>query len=161
MRLPAVLAVTAGSLVLAVGPAFATSPHFINASASGPSRSGTLSVNFKEAGLGNDALISYQADANASATYACINGGGNHPQAKNKETVAGPVSAFGTFSSDKNGSISNSLTLNPPGAGDFSCPSGQRLVLASVSYSDVSITDTTDGITASIAGVFSATFFAV
>jgi len=33
----------------------------------------------KEVGLGNNALISYTASADATATYACINGGGNHP----------------------------------------------------------------------------------
>jgi hypothetical protein len=53
----------------------------------------------KEAGLGNNALISYTASADATATYVCINGGGNHPKATNKGTVSGLVSASGTFSS--------------------------------------------------------------
>jgi hypothetical protein len=34
------------------------------------------------------------------------------------------VRAAGMFSSDKNGTISQSLTLHPPSAGGFSCPSG-------------------------------------
>ena len=143
-------------LVLAVSAAFATSPHFISASfqGSGPN----LNVSFKESGLGNNALITYVASADATATYACINGGGNHPKAANKETVSGPVSATGTFSSGKNGTISQSLTLIPPSAGGFSCPSGQRLVLAFVSYSYVAISDTTNGVTESIPGTFSRCF---
>jgi hypothetical protein len=43
----------------------------------------------KEAGLGDNQLVDYVASADASATYACINGGGKHPQAQNKETVNG------------------------------------------------------------------------
>jgi hypothetical protein len=151
----------AGALVLAVGPAIADSPHFINASASGPSNSGTLSVKFKEAGLGDNATITYQASADATATYACINHGGNHPQASNKETVSGPVTQTGTFNSGKNDSITATLTLSPPTAGSFSCPGNQRLVLAAVSYSDVAVTDTTNSITEAIPGIFSATFFVV
>ena len=156
------LAVVVGLLVaLTASAAFAESPHFISASASGPDASGNLTVSFKEAGLGNNQVITYVASANATATYACVNGGGNHPKATNKETVSGPVSASGTFSSGKNGSISQSLTLAPPSAGSFSCPSGQTLVLASVSYTSVTITDTTNTVTESISGTFSRTFFNV
>lgn len=146
-------------LALSMSVALADSPHFISASASGPNSAGQLIVSFKESGLGNNQLITYVASADATATYACINGGGNHPQASNKETVSGPVSASGTFSSGKNGTISQSLTLNPPSAGSFSCPSGQRLVLAFVSYTNVAITDTTNSVTESIPGTFSACLF--
>lgn len=139
----------------------AQNPHFIRASAAGPNAGGQLTVSFKESGLGDNQLITYVASADATATYACLNHGGNHPQAANKETVSGPVSATGTFSSGRNGTISQSLTLNPPSAGTFSCPSGQRLVLASVSYTNVAITDTTNGVTESIPGTFSRVFFDV
>ncbi len=156
----AVSLITLLVMLMAASPVFAASPHFINASAS-LDNAGNLVVSWKEAGLGNDALISYVTNANASATYACINGGNKHPQASNKMTIDGPVSASGTFSSGKNGDINGSLTLNPPSAGSFSCPSGQRLVLASVSYSNVTLTDLTDGITLDIPGVFSMIFFNV
>jgi hypothetical protein len=86
-------------MTFTTGTAFAQSAHFLSASASGPYSDGNLIVSFKEAGLCNNALISYTASADATATYACINGGGNHPKATNKETVSGPVSASGTFSS--------------------------------------------------------------
>jgi hypothetical protein len=141
--------------------ASAASPHFVRASASGPNSAGQLLVSFKEAGLGDNQLITYVASADATATYACINGGGRHPQATNKETFSGPVSATGTFRSGRNGSISQTLTLNPPSAGSFSCPPGQRLVLASVSYTNVAITDTTNDVTEGIPGTFSRVFFDV
>lgn len=141
--------------------ASAASPHFVRASASGPNNAGQLLVSFKEAGLGDNQLIRYVASANGTATYACINGGDRHPQATNKERVSGPVSATGTFRSGKNGSISQTLTLNPPSAGSFSCPPGQRLVLADVSYIDVAITDTTNDVTEGITGTFSRVFFVV
>jgi len=138
--------------------ASAASPHFIRVSASGPNNAGQLTVSFKEAGLGDNQLISYVASADGSATYACINGGERHPQAQNKESFTGPVEASGTFSSGKNGTISQSLTLNPPGPGDFTCPPGQRRVLADVSYTNVAITDTTNNVTESIPGTFSRVF---
>lgn len=150
-----------GLLVLSfllVPVAMAANAHFINASAS-IDKSGNLVVSWKEAGLANDQQISYVASANASATYACLNGGGKHPQASNKVTVDGPVSGTGTFSSGKNGQITASLTVAPPGPGSFSCPSGQNLVLASVSYTNISLTDTTNGISAAIPGSLSMTFY--
>ena len=117
-----------------------------------------LVVKWKEAGLGNNVLIHYVASANASATYACINGGGNHPKAANKETFSGPVSASGDFSSGQNGNINGSLTVSPPGSGGFTCPGGQRLVLAKVLYTNISLMDTTNGIAAPIAGTLCGSF---
>ena len=141
----------AGVAVTAIaGVAYADSPHFISASdaiitTDGPAGTdlGDLVVSWKEAGLGNNVVIDYTAAANGTAEYACINNGGNHPQASNKETVNGPVSASGAFSSGMNGQITASLTAEEPGPGNFSCPNGQSFVLASVSYTDVSITDET------------------
>jgi hypothetical protein len=154
----AAIVITLLVLLLAVSPVFAASPHFIKVSAS-ITNSGNLVVSWKEAGLGNDELIQYLANANATAEYACVNGGGKHPQATNKETVNGPVSAAGSFSSGKNGTINGSLTLTPPSAGSFSCPAGQSLVLARVIYYDVSLSDLTNGITVDISGEFQKIFF--
>jgi hypothetical protein len=149
------LLVLSAALLLVLGvasPALAVSPHFVSASAK---VSGTnLVVSFKEAGLGTNQLISYTASADATATYVCVNRGGGNPSASNKTTVSGPVSASGTFSSGKNGNVTASLTLNPPGPGSFSCPSGQSLEIAEVVYTNVAITDTTNGITEPIPGTF-------
>jgi hypothetical protein len=141
------------TVVLGAGIALAVSPHFINADAD-LTKSGDLVVSWKEAGLGNDQLITYTATADATAVYVCVNRGGANPSAQNKETVSGPVSATGTFSSGKNGQITASLTLHPPSAGSFSCPSGQTLEVASVTYTNVTITDTFNGITEPITDTF-------
>jgi hypothetical protein len=138
---------------LAVPAALAVSPHFINASAA-VNTDGSLTVNFKEAGLGTNQLINYTASAQGTATWVCVNKGGSNPSAQNKTTVNGPVSASGAFDSGKNGNVTASLTLQPPPS-DITCPNGQKLQLASASYTDVSITDTTNGITEPIPGTFS------
>lgn len=138
-------AVMAMALVgLMSGAALADSPHFIRASGS-LNNDGSLTVSFKEAGLGTNQLINYTLSADATATYVCVNRGGANPSAQNKTTVAGPVSASGTFSSGKNGQVTASLTVNPPPS-DISCPNGQDLKLASVSYTNVVLTDTTNNV---------------
>ena len=139
-------------------PAFAQSPHFVSTSGAAGAN-GELVVSFKEAGLGNGQTIDYSLSANASATYGCVNGGGNHPKATNKETVSGPVGASGSFTASRNGNISQSLTLIPPGPGSsFSCPGGQTLELGTVSYSDVEITDITNNISQAVGtGTFTVT----
>ncbi len=140
-------------MVAVATAAHAVSPHFVRASAQ---LSGTnLTVNFKEAGLGTNQLITYVASADATADYVCVNRGGANPSASNKTTVSGPVTASGTFSSGKNGQVTASLTLMPPSAGSFSCPPGQSLEIASVTYTNVAITDSTNGITEPIPGTFS------
>lgn len=142
---------------MAAPAALAVSPHFVSASAT-VNAGGSLTVSFKEAGLGANQLISYQAGANATATYVCVNNGGANPSAANKTTVSGPVSATGAFSSGKNGNVTASLTLSPPPPPSaFSCPKGQKgPQLAQVSYTSVSITDTTNHIPEPIPGTFSA-----
>ncbi|TQM62688.1 hypothetical protein [Humibacillus xanthopallidus] len=144
------------ALVMA-SPASAVAAKFFSVNSSVNS-GGSLVVSFDERGLGNG-NIDYTLTADASAVYACINGGGNHPKAANKETVNGDVSAAGSFES-KNGRVQASLSAGPIDAGGFSCPSGQRLVLASVSYWNIVLTDTTNGTTVSVPNA-SRVFFAV
>ncbi len=144
--------------MLFVSAAFAESPHFLSASAALDSTSGVLVATFKEAGLGSTASTeSITLSAHSTAVYACINGGGKHPKASNKETVSGPVSAHGAFPV-RNGQTTGNVSLSPVGPGEFSCSSGQALVLVSVSYADVALTGLA-GDTASIAGAFSACLF--
>jgi hypothetical protein len=139
---------------LAVPAALAVNAHFVSASASASGVN--LVVSFKEAGLGTNQLITYRADAQATATYVCVNKGGGNPSASNKTNVSGPVSGTGAFDSGKNGNVTASLTLSPPSPpSDFSCPKGQSQATAQVSYTDVSITDLTNGITEPIPGTFS------
>jgi hypothetical protein len=140
------------ALALAAVPALAQNEHFVRASAA---LSGTnLVVSFKEAGLGDNVTITETASATATATYVCVNRGGANPSAANKTTITAPVSASGSFESGKNGTITGTLTLTPPGPGSFTCPSGQSRELASVTYTNVAITDTTNGVTEPITGTF-------
>jgi hypothetical protein len=151
--------VAAICLVFAVGTASASTSgaHFMSATSSVNS-SGALVVSWDEAGLGNGD-INYTLTADASATYACLNGGGNHPKAANKETVQGQTSSGGSFKS-KNGRVQGSLTSGPLSAGDFTCPSGQTMVLACVSYTNIVLTDTNNNVSTSVPDA-SRTFFSI
>ena len=144
------LVATLAFLVLTAQAAMAVSPHFISASAA---RSGdNLVVQWKEAGLGDNLNIDYSATATATRVDSCVNGGNNVPADPKKTTTQAQVSAQGTFSV-KNGSVNGSLTLTPP-ATTLTCPKGQKATLISLSYTGVSITDLTNGITEPIPGTF-------
>jgi len=129
-------------LAVAASTAVAVSPHFISASGT-LNADGSLTANFKEAGLGTNQNINYTLSGQGTAVYVCVNKGGANPSASNKTTVAGPVSASGTFNSGKNGNVVGSLTVQPPSQ-DIGCPPGQTQQLASVTYTDVTLTDTTN-----------------
>lgn len=146
-----VLVATAALVVMlaTAAVALADSPHFIKATGD-VNADGSLTVSFKEAGLGDNQNINYLLTADATATYVCVNNGGGNPSAKNKTTVSGPVSATDTFNSGKNGNVTASLTAGPPSAGAFSCPPGQSLELALVSYSNITLTDTTNGVSITV-----------
>ena len=135
-------------VAFAASAALAQNEHFVRASGN-LNANGSLTVNFKEAGLGTNQLIDYELTADATATYVCVNRGGANPSAQNKTTVSGPVSATGTFSSGRNGQVTASLTLSPPPS-DISCPPGQSLELASVEYTNVVLTDTTNNVSISL-----------
>ncbi len=158
-RLLAIFGVVFVAVALLATAADAASPHFLRPSASGPTATGQLNVNFKIAGLGDTVTTTVTATADASALYACRNNGGNFPSDPKKQQVSGPVSASGQFTSGKNGSVNGSLTLSPP-ASTLDCPRGQTEVLVSVSYSNVAVS-APDADTASIPGTFSRTFFTI
>lgn len=137
--------VTLTALLMAAAlPILAASPHFIGP-VTATLQGNNVRVCWKEAGLGQNTAISYTASANASATYNCMNAGGNCPEAANKKDVTGPVTTSGTFNSDKNGSISACLVIQPP-AGTLTCPGGQTATLTRVTYTGIKITDVTNGI---------------
>ena len=150
------LALTAcgdGSDPISVAPVFAQggsgNPHFLRADAS-IGNAAQLVVSFKEAGLGSNVQINYEMLADASAIYYCINGGQKNPNAANKTEVTAPISATGTFSSGKNGSIVNSLQAGPPGPGAFACPPGQQLRFGEVSYSNIELHDRSTPVAANV-----------
>lgn len=126
------------ALLGATATVHAANPHFV-----GQVRSTLVGTNvqvcFKAAGLGDNSSITFTAKANASATYVCQTKSGQCPNAANKTTVNTTVATSGNFTSDKNGTVSGCLILTPPGAGNFTCPAGQNLVLSSVTYSNITV----------------------
>jgi len=123
-------------LVFASQAAFAGSPHFVTADASRSDN--TLSVVFKEAGLGNEP----QVHVVLSATALCINGGGKHPKAVNKTSV----NAAGDFPV-QNGKAEGTLSVTASFQPECSPP-------MTVQFTDVSLVDETSGARANIPGTF-------
>ena len=136
----------------------AQNPHFLSCDVSGVNSNGTLSSDFRIAGLGSNVTITVTASADATATYACLNKGQSCPNAANKSTVTGTVTAQGQFTSGKNGSVRGSLTVNPPPS-TLTCPGGQNMVLVSVDYTNVSLSSSAGGTCDTSPGTFGANFF--
>jgi len=92
--------------------------------------------------------------ATESVTYECVNNGGKNPSAPNKHTFVTTGSVSGQFSADRNGNIVGSLSLSVASASSlgFSCPSGQTVTLVSVTYSNISLADSTSGASTTIGG---------
>ena len=160
MRIPlrlSLLAAASSVTVLAFAAPALAGPHFQSASSS-VNAGGALVVNFDERGLGN-LNVDYTLSADATALYACINRGGKNPEAANKQSFDGQVSGGGSFEV-KNGRVVASLTAGPLLAPQFTCPSGQRRVLAAVTYTNIVLTDTANNKSTTVADV-SRTFFDV
>ena len=118
--------------------AIAGSPHFIN-SAFDVSRAGNaLTVSGKEAGLGDEAQIHVEL----SATALCINPGSNHPKAANKTNVT----AAGDFPV-QNGKADFTLSATAVFQPQCSPP-------MTVQFTDVTVSDTTNGLSQSFPGTF-------
>ncbi|HWL65577.1 MAG TPA: hypothetical protein VNP73_06340 [Actinomycetota bacterium] len=136
-----------GALVATATPALAQAPKFHRADSS-VADDAALVVTFDERGLGNED-IDYVLSADGEATYACFNRGGKNPSATNKRTVSQEVSQEATFE-PRNGRVQASIEAGPPSPGDFRCPSGQRMELIDVSYTNVVLTDTTNDVSTSV-----------
>jgi hypothetical protein len=117
---------------LATTGAWAGSPHFISCSVT--TSGNTLTVDGKEAGLGDEEQIHVVV----SATALCINNGGKHPRAVNKASVSAaedvPV---------QNGKALFSIDLTATFQPDCTPP-------MEVVFTDVTVTDTTNGITCTL-----------
>ncbi len=159
LRVITALVAALGLLGLGAVSAQATSgAHFMPDTSASVTDSGALSIFIDEAGVGQQ-TVNYTNVWSGTANYGCINGGGNHPQASNKETASsGGASTFSE--SPINGRVMATFVVTgtpPPAPSSFSCPSGQTQVLADVSYS-TTLTDTTNG-NVSITLTASRTFF--
>lgn len=137
-RLIAVFFVALCAFVVSAPSAVAGSPHFVNNAFSISRSDDTLTVSGKEAGLGDETQIQVQL----SATALCINGGGNHPKAVNKESV----SATDTFPV-QNGKADFTLSVTATFSPSCSPP-------MTVAFTDVTVTDLTNNLTHSFPGTF-------
>lgn len=118
--------------------AWAGSPHFVDDTVTATRTDNSLTVSGKEAGLGDEA----QVHIVVSATALCINPGDHHPKAPNKESL----NAAGDFPV-QNGKANFSLTLTATFQPQCSPP-------MTVVFTDVTVTDTTNGISTSLSGTF-------
>jgi phage tail sheath gpL-like len=117
-------ALALATVAVAAPPAIAGNPHFVSVTATRADNS--LIVSGKEAGLGNETQVHIEV----TATAECVNGGGKHPKAVNKESV----SAAGDFPV-QNGKAEFSLTLTASFDPECSPP-------MTVRFSDVIVADT-------------------
>lgn len=109
---------------------------------------GALVVSWDQRGVGNE-TVDYELRAEATETWACMNRGGKNPSAANKRSQSESVTTAGSFD-PTNGRIQATLTSDAPSPDGFSCPGGQQLVLASVSYHDIVLTDTTNDVSTTV-----------
>ena len=164
------LVLAAATAVIAglASPAYANFPHFKSASVSLASSPATAAVFgatstdiaaatqlpdllyvWTEVGVGKPDVV-YQLETVVTATFGCVNTGSNRPKASNKMTMTVPLQTTVDLPADDNGQISGSVVLDtgsvsPSG---FSCPNGQTLFALSATFTHNTITDTTNGVTA-------------
>jgi hypothetical protein len=120
-------------LMLTATAAWAGSPHFVsNTVTKVTNADGSLTVSGKEAGLGDEE----QVHIVVSATAQCINPGQKHPKAANKEAVEA-----GADFPVQNGKAEFSLTLVATTISP-NCSPPMTIV-----WTDITVTDTTNGIT--------------
>ncbi|MEH7462088.1 hypothetical protein V7166_08345 [Bacillus thuringiensis] len=131
----------------------------ISANAAGPTSSGHLTVSFKITGLGDNVTTTVTASAYITAIYACINRSGNFPDNLKITEVSGIVSASVGFTSGKNEKVTKTLTIYLP-AITLECPLGQEMILISVSYTNVQVSEPSAG-TEFIEGIFERTIFEI
>jgi hypothetical protein len=166
-QLGLVMAAAAAVIAGLASPAYANLPHFKSASVSLASSSATaaglgatsaasaatelpdLLYAWTEVGVGKPDVV-YRLETVVTATFGCVNSGANRPKASNKTTITAPLQTSVELVADKNGQITGSAVLDtgsvsPTG---FSCPNGQTLVALSATFTNNTITDTTNGVTA-------------
>jgi hypothetical protein len=119
--------------------AFAQSPHFIGTpSCSKNSTTGVLTCSGKAAGLGNGPTAAFLTADSVTATFECVNKGGNVApgQPVVTQNVQGPTQTI----TPHNGQITFSPTLSPPPppSAATECPNGNWTVRrTSLTYNNV------------------------
>jgi hypothetical protein len=133
-----ILAVSAATLMSLFGvalvstPAHAGSAHWVDDKVTLSQDGNTLTVAFKEAGLGDEPQVHVVLSADA----ACVNPGSNRPQAANKQTFTA-AGDFPVQSGYAEGTLSVTAEFDPSSP----CPDPMTVV-----YSNITLTDQTSGI---------------
>jgi len=118
--------------------AFASSAHFIGTPSCTKSTTSGLTCSGKAAGLGNEPAVVFLTADSVTATYECVNHGGNVAPGQPivTQNVAGPTETI----TPHNGQITFSATIpvpTPPSSAT-ECPSGKWSVrLTSLTYTNV------------------------
>jgi hypothetical protein len=133
-RILIILAFAVGALAMTSGVAQAGSPHFVSNTVAATQDGATLTVTFKEAGLGDEPQVHVVLTADAQ----CVNPGGNHPKAANKESVSAEGS-FPVQNGKAEGSLSVTASFQP------SCAPPMTAV-----YTSIVLTDVTSGISVTL-----------
>jgi hypothetical protein len=125
-------------LVLSVSAAFAQSPHFIGTPTCTKSVSTGLTCSGKAAGLGNGPTLAFLTADSVTATFVCVNHGGNVAPGQPivTQNVTGPTETIAPH----NGQITFSPTIPPPPtpSAKTECPNGNWTVkITSLTYTNV------------------------
>jgi hypothetical protein len=137
-RLMKILLLLTAAAGLAVPVALAGSPHFVGGATVTVNADGSLTVVAKEAGLGGETI-----SVTLTGDVACVNPGEKKPKAANKHSFADSD----TFDVN-NGKADINLTTNAPSfTPDCSPP-------MTIEYSNLVLTDNTNGISLTIPGTF-------
>ena len=127
------------TLAIVASAALAESPHFIGTpTCTKNATTGVLTCSGKAAGLGNGPTAAFLTAASVSATYECVNHGGNVApgQPVVLQNVSGPTQTI----QPRNGQITFSPTLSPPSppSAKDACPNANWTVRrTSVTYTNV------------------------
>lgn len=125
------------ALVITVGATLAANAHYVvGPNVTYSESTNTITVSGKAAGLGNGAATAAASLTGSVDVFSrCYNGGGNKPQADNKqETIA--VNALRDFDV-RNGQVTFAFYITP--VSTLTCPGKQVVVVESATY-DLTLT---------------------
>lgn len=135
----ALVAASAAVIAMSAIPVVAESPHFIGTpTCTKNSTTGVLTCSGKASGLGNGPTAAFLTASSVSATFECVNKGGNVApgQPVVQSSVTGPTQTI----TPHNGQIAFSPTLSPPPtpSAKDECPNGNWTVRrTSLTYNNV------------------------
>ena len=133
-----VVAALVGAIAAVSAVAFAESPHFIGTPTCTKSLTSGLTCSGKAAGLGNGPTAAFLTASSVTATYECVNKGGNVAPGQPivLQNVTGPV----TIIPPSNGQITFTTNIPPPPTPSSrdTCPNGNWSVrITSLTFNDV------------------------